>query len=204
MNDMIQTIVLGVISSAIFAGLCKAAMAIYHWARLENPANQSALTPETHTDSNDASSTIFQLLYFFIGFLVLYASISIPPTLIACLSPNHPPLLSDARGFGFLLPSIPIQTDFIQIWSLIATLVIFFLIHLLVSQICFPLFSLSYKLGIKTSEIGVQLITFSLLCVPVTATMIWAFTQRTFPQSCFLAIAAPVLIVFQASSQKTA
>lgn len=122
-----------------------------------------------------------KFFFYLLTFAMLYLSVTMPPLFKALFSKGEV-LLSQARFIGESLPAVPVGKNYLQItFFLIAAalyLPLLALSEVITSMLC-PLIDLFHPVTHRIWS-AVMMFVFLLFCIPVAATSIWLFYEKTF------------------------
>ncbi|WP_019882252.1 MULTISPECIES: hypothetical protein [unclassified Methylophilus] len=123
-------------------------------------------------------------LFYLVTFAALYLSITMP-ALFKALFAKEPVLLSQARYIGEFLPSIPIGKDYLQISFFVVAAVIYWPLLILSEAIMSLLYPLVDAFRPVTKRIwnAITMLVFLVFCIPVAATSIWLFYEKSYTDS---------------------
>lgn len=136
-------------------------------------------------------SAAHRFLFYFVTFGVLYLSVTMPPLLKALFSKNEV-LLSQARFIGESLPPVPVGKDYLQITFFLVAAVLYWPLLLLaegVASLLYPLIDSFHPVTYRVWS-AVTMLAFLLFCIPVAATSIWLFYEKSFQEAFFTVLGA--------------
>lgn len=196
-QEFLLSIFASVIASFIFAGIVWGSS---RWRQGPKPSQQSFPEPAPIKDPGDdfrahnrqrLEHAFFGFMFYLVTFMVLYFSIAMPPLFKAMFS-KEAVLLSQARLIGPYLPEIQIGKEMLQA----VFLVIAMIAYLPLLKLAELIFSLLYPLIDWLTQItprkraAFTMLTFLALCVPVSATSVWMYTQKSYGDSMITVLVA--------------
>lgn len=197
MASDLWNIFLNVIAAFIYAGI------VWLWQRRGNrpppsaPVQVSQPPPDEPAIDRRARNrqaverAAYRFLFYLATFGVLYLSVTMPP-LFKALFAKTEVLLSDARFIGESLPAIPIGKKYLQVTFFVIAAVLYWPLLMLAETITSLLYPLIDAFRPVTERIwsATMMLVFFLFCIPVAATSVWLFYEKTYSESLFTVIVA--------------
>ncbi|MDT9002479.1 hypothetical protein RQP53_24620 [Paucibacter sp. APW11] len=195
-------IFLNVVAAFIYAGI------VWLWQKRGNrpppvalrsqPSRAESEEPLDRRAQNHQAveSAAHKFLFYFVTFGVLYLSVTMPPLFKALFSKGEV-LLSQARFIGESLPPIPVGKDYLQITFFLIAAVLYWPLLALSEAITSMLHPLIDSFRPVTHRIwsAVTMLVFFLFCIPVAATSIWLFYEKSF-QDALLTVLLALFLAF--------
>ncbi|WP_192564504.1 hypothetical protein [Pseudomonas gozinkensis] len=131
-----------------------------------------------------ADETAYKFVFYLVTFGMLYLSISTPPVFKALFSSGEV-YLSSARFIGEYLPAIPVvKTNLQLVFFLISALLYIplLLVSEFVAELITPMVD-SFKEVTDRIFVAITMLVSVVLCIPVAATSVWLFFDKTYPDS---------------------
>lgn len=190
MASDLWNIFLNLIAAFIYAGI------VWLWQRrgrrpppsapAHSPQPQAEQPVPDHRARNRqiAERAAHRFLFYFVTFAALYLSVTMPP-LFKALFAKTQVLLSDARFIGNSLPMIPIGKSYLQVtFFVIAAALYLPLISLaeFITSLLHPLID-AFRPVTERIWSATTMLVFFLFCIPVAATSVWLFYEKTFQDS---------------------
>ena len=196
MASDIWSIILNLIAAFIYAGI------VWLWQRRgQRPLPAPAHSPQppaeqSYSDGRTrnrlaAERAAHRFLFYFFTFAALYLSVTMPP-LFKALFAKTQVFLSDARFIGDSLPTIPIGKSYLQaIFFLIAAVLYLPLIMIaeFFTSLLHPVID-AFRPVTERIWSATTMLLFFILCIPVAATSVWLFYEKTFQNSLTLVVMA--------------
>lgn len=205
----VKSVVLNVLSNFIHGGL----VWLFFWGLAQYKANRfnSAATtppppptPKPLPPAKPADLGMWgysALTYFFTVFLI-YASVSVAPTLKAAFS-KQPVLLSDAAYVGHSLPAIPLTGDYFQWVFVLMTVLLFIPCMAIATVVKNAVVGLIPSLAANARiKFGIHYLTVAALCAPIAATSIVLFFAKSYKDAFTYVGMVALAVVAMASSEK--
>lgn len=187
MASDLWNIFLNVVAAFVYAGI------VWLWQESEGRTIPVAPRPQPSQSESEVAldhrahnrhaveRAAHKFLFYLVTFGMLYLSVTMPPLLKALFS-NGEVLLSQARFIGESLPPVPVGKDYLQItFFLIAAALYLPLLALseAISSMLCPLIDSFHPITYRIWS-AVMMFVFLLFCIPVAATSIWLFYEKTF------------------------
>ncbi|XAH23875.1 hypothetical protein AAFF27_01420 [Xylophilus sp. GW821-FHT01B05] len=202
MASDLWSIFLSVVASFVFAGI------VSLWRRRGNRPPPTAARPEPKKVQVDANldrrvqnrksleRVAHRFIFYLATFGALYLSVTMP-LLFKALFSKGDVLLSHARFIGDILPPIPVGKDYLQITFFIIAAVLYFPLLVIAEFGTSMLYPIIDSIHPVTSRIwsAVTMLVFFFFCIPVAATSIWLFYEKTFFDA-FLTVLLAMFLVF--------
>jgi len=204
--EILGTLVIGIIGSLIAAIIFESIRNNSNW--MPGPSSPPKPAPIDNEEDERALNkaklkiAIFNGLFYFYTYFIIYISILFPPMLKAAFN-KQPVFLSDAKIIGQFLPQITITTDYIQLYVVGIALVVYIPILLLVNYLSVPVsivLKKYYKITIYMWR-RIQGVFFLLAASLITIGSIWAFNDTTMNDAffTFVGFVALAFVFFQAN-----
>lgn len=138
----------------------------------------------------------YKFIFYLTTFGVLYLSVTMPP-LFKALFAKTDVMLSDARFIGESLPATPIGKSYLQVTFFGIAAVLYWPLLMLAEIITSLLYPLIDAFRPVTERIwsATTMLVFLIFCIPVAATSVWLFYEKTFQDS-FLTVLMALFIAF--------
>jgi len=199
MASDIWNLVLNVVASFIYAGI------MYLWGMRkrrsvpESISSQNATTVASIELVEPASSmgtdrrlknrqkadeTAYKFVFYLVTFGMLYLSISTPPVFKALFSSGEV-YLSSARFIGEYLPAIPVGKTNLQLAFFVISALLYIpllLVSEFIAELIKPLVD-SFKEVTDRIFVAITMLVSVVLCIPVAATSVWLFFDKTYANS---------------------
>lgn len=198
-NDL-WNILLNLIAAFIYAGI------VWLWQRRGDRPPPSTPAPQLPEEKpafdrrarnrQTAERVAYKFLFYLTTFGALYLSVTSPPLFKALLAKTDV-LLTDARFIGESLPSVPIGKSYLQITFFVVAAALYLPLLMLAEVITSLLHPLIDIFRPVTDRIwsAVTMLIFFIFCIPVAATSVWLFYEKTFHDS-FVTVFMFLFIVF--------
>jgi hypothetical protein len=188
MASDLWSIFLNVVATFVYAGI------VWLWQKSEGRPISVAPRPqpsqaesEVALDDHRAHNrhaverVAHKFLFYLVTFGMLYISVTMPPLFKALFSKGEV-LLSQARFIGEYLAPVPVGNYYLQIaFFLIAAALYLPLLALseAITSMLYPLIDSFHQVTYRIWS-AVMMFVFLLFCIPVAATSIWLFYEKTF------------------------
>ncbi|UVM49169.1 hypothetical protein LOY38_22800 [Pseudomonas sp. B21-015] len=190
MASDLWNLILNIIAAFIYAGV------VWIWKRrgarpIPAPSPRKSNVPYDTVDLDRRSKNLqtaeyaaYKFVFYFATFAALYLSITTPP-LFKALFANSEVFLNNARFVGEYLPAIPIGKSHLQFtFFLISALLYFPLLFVAetITSLVSPLVD-SFKEVTERIWTAITMLVFLVFCIPVAATSVWLFYDKTYTTS---------------------
>jgi len=188
MASDIWNIVLNVVASFIYAFI------IWLWqkraqkpskspVKVARPVEEKSSHTGDHRQKNRAAlnEAAHQFLFYLVTFGALYLSITLPP-LFKALTSKEVVLLSQARVIGDYLPNYPIGKEYLQLAFFVAAAVFYWPL-LAISEFLTSLVAPAVDAFVPLTRriwSAITMLLLLLFCIPVAASSIYLFYEKTF------------------------
>lgn len=138
----------------------------------------------------------YRFLFYLTTFGVLYLSVTMPP-LFKALFAKSEVLLSNARFIGESFPAIPIGKSYLQITFFGVAAVLYWpllMLAELITSLLYPLIDAFHPVTERICSAATMLVFF-LFCIPVAATSVWLFYEKSFQDS-FITVLMALFVAF--------
>ncbi len=200
MASDLWNIFLNVVAAFVYAGI------IWLWRKrgsrpLPVAAQPQAIPEESEQQLNrrernrqTVEHAAHRFLFYFMTFGALYLSLTMPPLFKAIFGKGDV-LLNHARFIGEHLPSVSVGKDYLQLTFFAIAAAIYLPLLVLAEWITFMLQPLIDSFHQVTYRIWstVTMLMFFLFCIPVAATSIWLFYEKSFQDSLITVLLALLL-----------
>jgi hypothetical protein len=202
MASDLWNIFLNVVAAFIYAGI------IWLWERRggqppaiaskpkDMPVESEQLLNRRERNRQTIERATHRFLFYFVTFGALYLSVTMPP-LFKALFAKGDVLLSSARFIGGYLPPVPVGKEYLQITFFAIAAVFYFPLLALaeaITSLLYPIIDSFHQVTYRIWS-AVTMITFFLFCIPVAATSIWLFYEKSFQDS-LLTVLFALLLAF--------
>lgn len=202
MSNDLWNIFLNLVAAFIYAGI------VWLWNRRGSrpPLPAPIQTPQQHeqepapdrraSNRQAAMRAAYKFIFYLTTFGVLYLSVTMPP-LFKALFAKTDVMLSDARFIGESLPATPIGKSYLQVTFFGIAAVLYWPLLMLAEIITSLLYPLIDAFRPVTERIwsATTMLVFLIFCIPVAATSVWLFYEKTFQDS-FLTVLMALFIAF--------
>lgn len=188
MNDVLTTILYGIISSIIAAIIIELARKNSSWipSPSENKSLKNTLEPIEQNDVRSRNKeklnrTFFNMFFYFYTFMLLYLALLMPPLLKGGLLNKGVVYLDDAKFIGTYLPHILIQSNIVQS-VFIGIAIIFYLPLLLIvnkSSLYIALIVDKFKLVDFYEWRRIQTLIFMIFSSIIAILSIWLYNEMS-------------------------
>ncbi|WP_041657959.1 hypothetical protein [Azoarcus sp. KH32C] len=197
MSNDLWSIFLNLVAAFIYAGI------VWLWNRRGNrpPPSPPIQTPQRHEEEltpdrraknrQAAERAAYKFIFYLATFGALYLSVTMPP-LFKALFAKTDVMLSDARVIGESLPAIPVGKSYLQVTFFGVTAVLYWpllMLAELITSLLYPLIDAFRPVNERIWSATTMLV-FYLFCIPVAATSVWLFYEKTFQDSFFTVLMA--------------
>ena len=208
MASDLWNILLNVVAAFVYAGI------VWLWQNKGRRPPPSPPRPEPFSRAEELEldrrtrnrqaleSAAYKFFFYLLTFGVLYLSVTIPPLFKALFSANEV-LLSQARFIGDSLPAIPVGKSYLQVTFFILAAVLFWPLLFLAEGIASLLYPIVDSFRVVTYRVwsAMTMLLFLLLCIPIAATSIWLFYEKSYQDSIYMVLGAIFLAFVLGQSQ---